>query len=99
MALDRQTAWWVTRRPACAVMQTSTARAANPPYRLPRLLLDLVGLNLLLGGALLAPLQQYAAFHVVGEGKLVEQRATHDFMGVVQLRDVFRQGLGVAGDV
>src|SRR3990167_8041054 len=36
MALDRQTAWWVTRRPACAVMQATTTSAANPPYELPR---------------------------------------------------------------
>ena len=36
MALDRQTAWWVTRRSACAAMQATTARTANPPYELPR---------------------------------------------------------------
>jgi len=36
MALDRQAAGWVTRRGACALMQATSTRAANPPYEWPR---------------------------------------------------------------
>ena len=36
---------------------------------------------------------------MVGQGKLVEQRAAHDAVRVVQLGDVGGQGFRVAGDI
>src|SRR5471030_384564 len=43
--------------------------------------------------------QQHPGFHMMGPGELIEQRAVFDAVGIVQLRDIRRQRLRVAGDV